>query len=108
MSRSLGYIQLSNQMEKRNYIIYGLMLIIFGILIVMVAHMGSSTYDAVAVAATSFESSAGEMFGQGIIHSLHHPLAMLLLQIIAILIAVRIFSYIFKLLGQPRSEEHHV
>ena len=97
-------MQLPDQMEnkKRNYIIYTLMLVVFGILMVVVAHMGS-VYDADTTPAVLFAptTSAVEMFGQGVLSSFHHPLAMLLLQIIAILIAVRIFSYLFKFLGQP-------
>lgn len=42
-----------------------------------------------------------ELFTQSLHEGVHHPVAMLLLQIISILVAVRIFSWLFKYLGQP-------
>ena len=78
------------------------MLAIFGALMFWVVCMGDR-YDNLVSATESSSSTASESaaFAQSLVSSIQHPLAMLLLQIIAILIAVRIFSYLFKFIGQP-------
>lgn len=40
-------------------------------------------------------------FMESMVHNLEHPLAMLLAQIVTIIFAARIFSWIFKKIGQP-------
>ena len=42
-----------------------------------------------------------DLFLQFMQENLHHPLAVLLLQIIVVLLAVRFFSYLFKHIHQP-------
>ena len=69
--------------SKRNYMIYGTMLAVFGLLMWWVVRMGEA-YDTSDVVAVRHADSSVD-----------------LLQIIAILVAVRIFSYLFKYLGQP-------
>lgn len=102
---------------KRNYIFYVLMLLIFGVLFWMVIRQGKlwdAASDVTSVTATeqtltSTVAPSGEtgitkpydLFTQSLQEGLHHPLAVLLLQIISILVAVRIFSWLFKYLGQP-------
>ncbi len=102
---------------KRNYIFYVLMLLIFGVLFWMVIRQGKlwdAASDTASVTATeqtltSTVAPSGEtgitkpyeLFTQSLQEGLHHPLAVLLLQIISILVAVRIFSWLFKYLGQP-------
>ncbi len=102
---------------KRNYTFYVLMLLIFGGLFWMVIREGKlwdrafdkthreavemvSGHVAVQQAPASCPAPL-ELFTQSLHEGVHHPVAMLLLQIISILVAVRIFSWLFKYLGQP-------
>ena len=102
---------------KRNYTFYVLMLLIFGGLFWMVIREGKlwdrafdkthreavemvSGHVAVHQAPASCPAPL-ELFTQSLHEGVHHPVAMLLLQIISILVAVRIFSWLFKYLGQP-------
>ena len=95
---------------KRNYIFYVLMLLIFGVLFWMVIRQGKlwdAASDTASVTATeqtltSTVAPSGEtgitkpyeLFTQSLQEGLHHPLAVLLLQIISILVAVgtKVFS----------------
>ena len=100
---------------KRNYIFYVLMLLIFGVLFWMVIQQGklwdvasekalSATSEQAVPSATVSEHTSSApyaLFTQSLFEGLHHPVAVLLLQIISILVAVRIFSWLFKYLGQP-------
>ena len=100
---------------QRNYLFYGLMLLVFGALIWGVMCLGERfdgtmveapvvgvTHDLHADQPTAAENlTAFELFWQSMKTHLSHPLPLLLLQIISILIAVRIFSFLFKYLGQP-------
>lgn len=100
---------------KRNYIFYVLMLLIFGVLFWMVIQQGklwdvasekalsATSEQAVSSATVSEHTSSAPyaLFTQSLFEGLHHPVAVLLLQIISILVAVRIFSWLFKYLGQP-------
>ena len=104
---------------QRNYLFYGLMLLVFGALIWGVMALGERFDGPIAEAQTpttalqhdlhadqpvTVEAShltAFELFWQSMKTHLSHPLPLLLLQIISILIAVRFFSFLFKYLGQP-------
>ena len=85
---------------KKNYTVYVLMLLIFGGLIYFMldkgerfAHYSSKQID---IDVTPFQ-----MFRMFIVENLHHPLSILLIQIIAVLLTVRLFGYLFKYIGQP-------
>ena len=87
---------------RRNYIFYIIMLILFGAMMWWLIDLGSK-YD-IGVTHSNHEIipvSSWDIFHNGLTENIHHPLSMLLLQIIAILICVRIFSFILKYLGQP-------
>lgn len=99
---------------KRNYVFYVLMLAVFGMLIWWVMSRGELYHGLPVVAQTAQDASgaarhtvvgkvlsSGELFAAGLRESLHHPLPLLLLQIISILIVARIFSSVFKYFGQP-------
>ena len=86
---------------KRNYIIYGLMLAAFAALLLMDRAFGSCFDGLGPGAAPSGEDSPVGLLYDTLTINLKHPLSLLLLQVIAILITVRIFSYLFKYLGQP-------
>lgn len=86
---------------KRNYIIYTILLIVFALAMAWIARMGKC-YDGMAPQeSTRVVESMGSMIYDTLTGNLSHPLSLLLLQIIAIMIAVRVFSYLFKYLGQP-------
>lgn len=88
---------------RRNYLFYLIMLMIFGMLMFWVIQKGSLHHPQVVpdtVAGTESVSITGH-FDQSIRSNFGHPLSLLLLQVIAILIFVRIFSYLFKYIGQP-------
>ncbi len=103
---------------KRNYSFYAVMMLTFGVLTWGVFLLGRSLNPSVPPpvsvhvhqdasptlsqgADASTPSTAFDLFRDTFLEHLTHPLPMLLLQIIAILAVVRLFSYIFKLLGQP-------
>lgn len=86
------------QRAKKNYIIYVLMLVLFGGLIFVAIEEGERFSSHATVAVTS---ESGSSFRQFMMDNLHHPLSILLIQIIAVLLAVRLFSFLFKYIGQP-------
>ena len=81
--------------SKRNYMIYGAMLAVFGLLMWWVVRMGEA-YDTSDVVAVRHADSSVDLLREALASNLTHPVPLLLLQIIAILVAVRIFSYLFK------------
>lgn len=88
--------------KRKNYWIYALMICLFGSLIYGALGMGEKfSHHALSHAGTQLSNSAFGMFKSIIIDNLGSPLTILLFQIIVILIAVRLFSHLFKLIGQP-------
>ena len=85
---------------RKNYTIYVLMLIIFGGLIYFAIEEGSRFAHYTPVDA-GVQATPFEMFCQFMQDNLHHPLSVLLIQVIAVLIMVRLFGYLFKYIGQP-------
>lgn len=87
---------------KRNYTVYGSILLVFGVLLWLVLDRGRAFDASVpAQAVAAGELSPTELLREALSSNLNHPVPLLLLQIISILVAVRIFSYLFKYLGQP-------
>lgn len=77
------------------------MLLLFGALIYFAidegdrfSHYGAGTLNMV-------QDSPFEMFRQFLTTNLHHPLTILLFQIIAVLLMVRLFGFLFSYIGQP-------
>ena len=93
----------SISMQKRirkNYLIYATMLLLFGGLIYIAIEEGDRFLHHEA----NFTVVQGEpfaMFCQFMSDNLHHPLTTLLIQIIAVLLMVRLFGYLFNYIGQP-------
>ena len=58
------------------------------------------SHHAVA-SSTVAEDTPFTMFCQFVTDNLHHPLSILLIQIIAVLLMVRLFGFLFKHIGQP-------
>lgn len=89
------------QRSQKNYIIYVIMLLLFGALIYIAIDAGDrfSHYAAGTISRT--QHTPLEMFRQFITANLHHPLTILLFQIIAVLLMVRLFGFLFSYIGQP-------
>ena len=89
------------QRAKKNYLIYVIMLLLFGALIYMAIEEGDRfSHHVVALSAVA-EETPFAMFCQFVTDNLHHPLSILLIQIIAVLLMVRLFGFLFKHIGQP-------
>lgn len=93
---------------SRSWLFYGLLLIIFIILSYLLVKSGSA-FDVQPVISETTESveatNSGEsdwmLFLRAVKHNVGEPFAILLLQLIAILITVRIFGLICVRIGQP-------
>ena len=85
------------QRAKKNYLIYAVMLLLFGALI----YMGDRFSHHAVASSTVAEDTPFTMFCQFVTDNLHHPLSILLIQIIAVLLMVRLFGFLFKHIGQP-------
>lgn len=90
------------QRTKKNYLIYLIMLILFGGLIYVAIEEGSrfDHYAAENLVGVQ-DTEPFDLFITVVSENLHHPLATLLIQIIVVLIAVRLFGYLFQRIGQP-------
>lgn len=91
-------------MQKRvqkNYIIYVLMLIIFGGLIYAAIEAGSRFGHHTVENVATNDASPFTLFTNFLMDNLHHPLTILLIQIIAVLLMVRLFGFLFNYIGQP-------
>lgn len=86
---------------RKNYIIYVLMLLLFGGLIYVAIDEGGRFAHHAADALNVEQGSPFTLFLQFIEDNLHHSLTTLLIQIIVVLLMVRLFGYLFNLIGQP-------
>ncbi len=89
------------QRAKKNYLIYAVMLLLFGVLIYMAIEEGDRFSHHAVASSTVAEDTPFTMFCQIVTDNLHHPLSILLIQIIAVLLMVRLFGFLFKHIGQP-------
>ncbi|RGQ99669.1 cation/H(+) antiporter [Bacteroides fragilis] len=89
------------QRAKKNYLIYAVMLLLFGALIYMAIEEGDRFSHHAVASSTVAEDTPFTMFCQFVTDNLHHPLSILLIQIIAVLLMVRFFGFLFKHIGQP-------
>lgn len=87
---------------SKNYLIYILMMLIFGILIYGALWLGQHL-DSFSDLHKSVQSneSALEIFQQIVAGNLNSAITTLIIQIVVVLITVRIFSFLFKYIGQP-------
>lgn len=88
------------QRAKKNYLIYAVMLLLFGALIYMAIEEGDRFSHHAVASSTVAEDTPFTMFCQFVTDNLHHPLSILLIQIIAVLLMVRLFGFLFKHIGQ--------
>lgn len=77
------------------------MLLLFGALIYMAIEEGDRFSHHAVASSTVAEDTPFTMFCQFVTDNLHHPLSILLIQIIAVLLMVRLFGFLFKHIGQP-------
>lgn len=89
------------QRAQKNYLIYVIMLLLFGALIYMAIEEGDRFSHHVVASSAVAEETPFAMFCQFVTDNLHHPLSILLIQIIAVLLMVRLFGFLFKHIGQP-------
>ncbi|MEG1867280.1 MAG: cation:proton antiporter [Bacteroides sp.] len=89
------------QRTQKNYFIYAVMLLLFGTLIYVAIEAGSRFSTTYVSEAMAQQYSPFELFRQFLGSNLHHPLSTLLIQIIAVLLTVRLFGFLFKYIGQP-------
>ena len=82
---------------RKNYVIYVLMLLLFGGLIYVAIEEGDRFSHYAVNAQNMVQGNPFTMFLQFIQDNLHHPLTTLLIQIIAVLLMVRLFGYLFSL-----------
>ena len=76
------------------------MLLLFGGLIYVAIH-GGERFDSISAGHTPAEQNAWQMFCSTFSDSLSGGLVILLIQIVVVLFAVRVFSYLFRYIGQP-------
>lgn len=84
----------------RNYTIYSVMILVFGILIYGALRLGE-THEHLPPGVGQADRGAWELFTQMIRGNLTDSLTILLFQIIVILLTVRVFSFLFKFINQP-------
>lgn len=87
--------------SRKNYIIYVLMLLLFGGLIYVAIKEGDRFLHHAPDVMNQMQEGPFAMFLMFMQDNLHHPLTTLLIQIIAVLLMVRLFGYLFNLIGQP-------
>lgn len=86
---------------RKNYIIYVLMLLVLGGLIYFALKECDRFSHYEVDSSSIIQGAPFDMFLQFMQDNLHHPLTTLLIQIIAVLLMVRLFGYLFSLIRQP-------
>lgn len=88
----------------RTFLFYGLTLFVFGALIYWVVGMGAGLRPELAGSTGDAPSSLGQAwteFKKSVVANTHHALALLLVQILAIIVVARAVAYLFNKIGQP-------
>lgn len=85
----------------KNSIFYVLVTGVFSVLIYFIIKNGKSLENPQVVTSKLSDKSAYSEFLESLSVNLHHPLAILLIQIIAIILIARIFGWFFRKIGQP-------
>ena len=86
--------------KQRNYLIYLLMLLLFGILI-YVAIKGGERFNHLTGLTATVAGNPWDMFRAVLANNLGGDITILLIQIVVVLLAVRLFSFLFRYIGQP-------
>jgi len=87
---------------RKSLLVYGAMIISFGILLAVILHYGSHLQSAIPSqsSGTSVEASSSEGI-QKFYASLQQPIPMLLLQIVTIILVARVMGFVFEKIYQP-------
>lgn len=85
--------------KYKNTIFYVAVIILFSFVIYLTVAMGTKLETNVRELVSN--QSTFEQFWESLKDNLHHPLAILLLQIVIIVIVARIFGWLFNKIGQP-------
>lgn len=86
---------------RKNYVIYVLMMLVLGGLIYFALEECDRFSHYEVDSSNVVQGAPFDMFLQFMQDNLHHPLTTLLIQIIAVLLMVRLFGYLFSLIRQP-------
>ena len=91
-------------MKHRNLIFYIATIVVFGGLMYWITQRGELLEAENLVPRNTTirpDAKPFELFQDVFTHNVSHPLAILILQIVAIIVVSRIFSFIFNKIGQP-------
>ncbi len=86
---------------NRNLLFYIITILIFGGMMYAVTQFGLNLEDSSVAAPMTQPGSAFSLFKKSFHESLVHPLATLILQVVAIILVSRVFGFIFNKIGQP-------
>nr|AUN35623.1 Na+/H+-exchanging protein [uncultured bacterium] len=93
---------LINKMKSiKNIIIYAIVIGGFSGLIYFISEMGSKLNNKAVTPDITTQNGYWKDFTDSLSHNLHHPLAILLAQIITIILVARIFGWVCSKIGQP-------
>jgi Kef-type K+ transport system membrane component KefB len=90
--------------KHRNLVFYILMLVVFGGLMFVITQRGElleTEKNVVAPTGNTFDLRPFDHFVESFNENLYHPLAILILQIVAIILVSRFFGWLFNKIGQP-------
>ncbi len=87
--------------KYRNIIFYISTIGVFSVLMYWIVQQGKSFEAGRSVVMPVSESSPWTEFVNSLTHNFHYPLAILLVQIVTIIFAARIFGWVFKKIRQP-------
>jgi len=90
-------------LKPRNLLFYLGTLLVFGAGILYILDYGSHIEPAASAASPKAAAAvpAGGTVVQGLLGNLHHPLSLLLLQVLVIVVAARSLGAVFRKMGQP-------
>lgn len=87
-------------MQKHKNSIFYSAIVLFFTLVMYVSYISGKSLE-VNVKSVVSDKNTWQEFIESFLQNLHHPLALLLLQIIAIVVVARVFGWIFNKIGQP-------
>jgi Kef-type K+ transport system membrane component KefB len=90
---------------NKTLLFYILTVVVFGSLMFWISELGKdleiNKFEITQAIPQAQSPDSFTQFSDSFLHNLNHPLATLVLQVIAIIIVSRIFGYIFNKMGQP-------
>ncbi|MBL0744765.1 cation:proton antiporter domain-containing protein [Chryseolinea lacunae] len=87
--------------KYKNLFFYIAIMGVFSALMYWIVVMGKTKEAGRNIVAAAADHNAWQQFTEGLVHSLQHPLAILLAQIVTIILAARLFGWVCKKIGQP-------